>query len=187
MVKLWKICLKINILLRLSADLPKRPNIGRVFDYQPSLHIHYPWTGLKCSNRHRSKSIWVTSLFFCQNDSPTSDSFWQKNRLVTHILFDLCLFEHFSPVASFEQQSIALQSDCRNVLWWFYIKIWTKNYWSLSCWRKRILKTKNTKINLKIFRKISYYLSHLNSTHDMVSYTIRTCGTNNIFKRFVRM
>ena len=26
-------------------------------------------TGLKCSNRHRSKSIWVTSLFFCQNDS----------------------------------------------------------------------------------------------------------------------
>ena len=34
------------------------------------------------------------------------ESFWQKNRLVTHILFDLCLFEHFSPVANFEQQSI---------------------------------------------------------------------------------
>jgi hypothetical protein len=26
-------------------------------------------TGLKCLNRHRSKSIWVISLFFCQNDS----------------------------------------------------------------------------------------------------------------------
>ena len=26
--------------------------------------------------------------------------------MVTHILFDLCLFEHFSPVANFEQQSI---------------------------------------------------------------------------------
>ena len=64
-------------------------------------------TGLKCSNRHRSKSIWVTSLFFCQNDSPMSESFWQKNRLVTHILFDLCLFEHFSPVANFAQQSIS--------------------------------------------------------------------------------
>ena len=29
-------------------------------------------TGLKCSIRHRSKSIWVTSLFFCQNDPPMS-------------------------------------------------------------------------------------------------------------------
>ena len=42
MVKLWKICLEIKILLRLSADLPKRPNIGRIFDFQPSIHIHYP-------------------------------------------------------------------------------------------------------------------------------------------------
>ena len=65
-------------------------------------------TGLKCSNRHRSKSIWVTSLLFCQNDALMGESFWQKNRLVTHILFDLCLFEHFRPVANFEQQSIVL-------------------------------------------------------------------------------
>ena len=50
----------------------------------------------------------MTSLFFCQNDSPVSKSFWQKNRLVTHILFDLCVFEHFSPDANFEQQSIAV-------------------------------------------------------------------------------
>ena len=28
-----------------------------------------------------------------------SKSFWQKNRLVTHILFDLCLFKHSNPVA----------------------------------------------------------------------------------------
>ena len=48
----------------------------------------------------------MTSLLFCQNDSLKGESFWQKNRLVTHILFDLCLFEHFSPVANFEQQSI---------------------------------------------------------------------------------
>ena len=33
-------------------------------------------------------------------------SIWQKNSLVTLILFDLCLFEHFSPVANFAQQSI---------------------------------------------------------------------------------
>ena len=35
-----------------------------------------------------------------------SESFWQKNRLVTHILFDLCLFKHFSPVSNFGQQSL---------------------------------------------------------------------------------
>ena len=70
---------------------------------------------LKCSNRHRSKSIWVTSLVFCQNDSLMGESFWQKNRLVTHILFDLCLFEHFSPVANFEQQSI-IEKTLKN-LW----------------------------------------------------------------------
>ena len=63
-------------------------------------------TGLKCSNRHRSKSMRVTKLFFCQIDPPMSASFWQKNRLDTQILFDLCLFEHFSPVANFAQQSI---------------------------------------------------------------------------------
>ena len=48
----------------------------------------------------------VTKLFFCQIDPPMSASFWQKNRLDTQILFDLCLFEHFSPVANFAQQSI---------------------------------------------------------------------------------
>ena len=66
-------------------------------------------TGLKCSNRHRSKSMRVSKLFFCQIDPPMSASFWQKNRLDTQILFDLCLFEHFSPVANFAQQSIVTQ------------------------------------------------------------------------------
>ena len=51
---------------------------------------------LKCLNRHRSKSIRVTSLFFCQNDVLIRGSFWQKNSLVTLILFDLSLFKHFS-------------------------------------------------------------------------------------------
>ena len=49
---------------------------------------------LKCLNRHRSKSIGVTKLSFCQNDSPLSKSFWQKDSLVTLILFDLCIFKH---------------------------------------------------------------------------------------------
>ena len=36
-----------------------------------------------------------------------SEPFWQKDSLVTHIFFDLCLFKPFCPVANFEQQSIA--------------------------------------------------------------------------------
>merc|ERR1712051_1076692 len=38
-------------------------------------------------NRHSSKSIRVTQLSFRQSDSPMSESFWQKNSLVTHIFF----------------------------------------------------------------------------------------------------
>ena len=49
-------------------------------------------TGLKCLNRHRSKNMWVTSLFFCQNGSLMGESLWQKNSLVTLILFELWLF-----------------------------------------------------------------------------------------------
>ena len=63
-------------------------------------------TGLIFWNRHRSKSIWVTILSFCQIDPLMSESFWQKDRMVTHILFDLCLFTHFSPVANFGYQSL---------------------------------------------------------------------------------
>ena len=45
----------------------------------------------KYHNRHRSQSIRVTKLCFCQNDPPRSISFWQNNSLVTQIFFDLCL------------------------------------------------------------------------------------------------
>ena len=34
-------------------------------------------TGLKCLNRHRSKNICLTRLFFCQNDSLMVESLWQ--------------------------------------------------------------------------------------------------------------
>ena len=48
----------------------------------------------------------MTILFFCQIDPPMSESFWQKDRMATYILFDLCLFKHFSPVANFGNQSL---------------------------------------------------------------------------------
>ena len=70
-------------------------------------------TGIKWLNRHRSKSIWVTILSFCQNDSLMGESLWQKDRMVTHILFDLCLFKHFSPVANFGYQSLPIDQARR--------------------------------------------------------------------------
>ena len=50
------------------------------------------------------------SVFFAKNH----ESFWQKGRMVTHILFDLCLFKHFSPVANFGYESIL--TVCRQIL-----------------------------------------------------------------------
>ena len=46
-----------------------------------------------------------------QSDSPMSESFWQKNRMVTSILFDLCLHKHFIPVANFGYQSLYGHAD----------------------------------------------------------------------------
>ena len=37
------------------------------------------------------------------------ESLWQKDRIVTHILFDLCLSKHLSPVANFGDQSLFRQ------------------------------------------------------------------------------
>ena len=48
----------------------------------------------------------MSRLVFCQKDSPFRGSFWQRDSWITNIIFDLCLFEDFSPVANFEQQSI---------------------------------------------------------------------------------
>ena len=75
----------------------------------------------KYQNSHSSKSIRVTKLFFSQSDSPMSESFWQENRMVTHMLLDRCLFKHFSPVANFEQQSIVNMSKIATFLGRFRI------------------------------------------------------------------
>ena len=48
----------------------------------------------------------MIKLFFCQNDSPMGVTFWQKDSLITHIHFKLCLIMIFSQVANFAQQSL---------------------------------------------------------------------------------
>ena len=50
---------------------------------------------------HSSKSIWVTRLLFCQNDSLMGGSFWSKDSFITYIIFELCLIWYISPLANF--------------------------------------------------------------------------------------
>ena len=45
-------------------------------------------------------------MSFCQNVSPRGESFWQKDSLITHILFELWLIMIFRTVANFAQQSL---------------------------------------------------------------------------------
>ena len=55
----------------------------------------------KCLNRHSSKSIWVIKLSFGQNDCPIWGSFWPKDSLITHILFEQCLFRNLAKCTLF--------------------------------------------------------------------------------------
>jgi hypothetical protein len=52
-------------------------------------------------------------MLFCQNDSPMRGSFWLKENLITHILFELQPIIIFSPVANFGDQSLLFSSDVR--------------------------------------------------------------------------
>ena len=52
--------------------------------------------GLNIISSHSSKSIWVIKLPFCQNDSPMRGSVWQKDSLITYILFELWIIMTFS-------------------------------------------------------------------------------------------
>ena len=69
--------------------------------------VHQICNWAKYQNKHSSKSIKVIKLSFYQNDSPMGGSFWQKDSLITYILFELCLFWYLSPVANFKHHSLS--------------------------------------------------------------------------------
>ena len=78
--------------------------------YQRVVHQICNWA--KYQNKHSSKSIKVIKLSFYQNDSPMGGSFWQKDSLITYILFELCLFWYLSPVANLMHHSLVRASNC---------------------------------------------------------------------------
>ena len=48
------------------------------------------------------------------------ETFWQKDSLITHILFELWLIMIFSPVANFAQQSLTSQNRQKYYYQWRY-------------------------------------------------------------------
>ena len=86
-------------------------------------------TGLIYQIEHSSKSIWVTRLLFCQNNSLMGGSFWPKDSLITFIIFELCLIWCISPVANFGTHPLI----CSNLgLIYFYIELYLNSgYFSI--------------------------------------------------------
>ena len=70
----WGLCVYLLLFLLHNKDL---------FTYSGSRHISVI--------SHSSKRIQVFKLSFCQNDPPIGGSLWQKDSLITHMLFELWL------------------------------------------------------------------------------------------------
>ena len=51
----------------------------------------------------------MIKLSFSQNDSSIGGSFWQKDSLITFMIFELCLFMIFSPVANFGHHPLSVR------------------------------------------------------------------------------
>ena len=66
----------------------------------------------RCVISHSSKSIWVIKLSFCQTDFPNGGSFWQKDSLITHILFELWLITILGLLWIFMRQTLDYNWAC---------------------------------------------------------------------------
>ena len=69
-------------------------------------------TGLNTKIGNGSKSLRVIKLSFCQNDPPMGESFWQKDSLITHILFELWLITLLWIVSVFLTQTFVTFIKC---------------------------------------------------------------------------
>ena len=71
--------------------------------------------------RHSSKSIWVIKLSFSQGGPSEGGSFWQKDSLITHILFKLCQIWYYDMVSFFMTQTLFYKFNCLLTYYWFFI------------------------------------------------------------------
>ena len=89
----------------------------------------------------------MIKLSFCQNDPPIGVSFWQKDSLITHILFELWLITLLWIVSVFLTQTLSNSWDCTwvresvNLVERSVFSIHKKNpllmFQGYNCWRKR--------------------------------------------------
>ena len=56
----------------------------------------------------------MIKLSFWQNDCPIGGSFWQKDSLITHTLFELCLFIHLALYTFFYSPS-TIHHGCKRI------------------------------------------------------------------------
>ena len=117
----------------------------------------------KYHNRHSSKSIWVIKLSFGQNDCPMGESFWPEDSLITHILFELCLFRNLAKCTLFlltlyyKKQTWSIIPHNKIIVethlpcsWW------EKAIWVWILWICKSLKTKAWERILEKFMKLVY-------------------------------
>ena len=116
----WQLFCKSTVHLR---DVGPRP--------PPRIWADRGWcpkfaTGLNIIIGCSSKSVWVPRLLFCQNDYPIRGSFWCKDSLITHLLFELQPIMILSSVANFGHHPLAVSVHpsllnscyCKNCINW---------------------------------------------------------------------
>ena len=87
--------------------------------------MRWIWDWDKYHNSHRSKSIRVTKLIFCQNGVLLGRSFWPKDSLVTLILFELWLL-WYSAQSQIHHTTLYKPHCCNGVLnGGFILLLWT--------------------------------------------------------------
>ena len=69
----------------------------------------------------------MTRLFFCQNDSLMGESLWQKDSLITLVLFELCLFWYLAQ-SQILGNSLYVQVFC-----------WSRSPWNLLFLAKSLI------------------------------------------------
>ena len=82
----------------------------------------------------------MTRLLCCQNDFPMGGSFWQKDSLTTHILFELCLVMILSPVSNLMHHPLLWYPRIWNSTTYFaivrtlHVHVWIRTAWSENLW-----------------------------------------------------
>ena len=124
----------------------------------------------------------MIKLSFCRNDPPMGISFWQKDSMINHILFELCLLwtENWTETEMYLAQSTSFWDtpyvNCRYYIWLCVYSYDLKSqsfhifwYWATYSYKGQITKAHGCKTDtkpcgLKYKSGCKYFLDHQVST-----------------------